>query len=522
MTDKKGSVATWPESAELEGTSRWLRPHLRVATKATLLGAIFLVVPILLYYQFLTADQEKRALVTTSVREQGHTVAAALTPELTQPGPANLPAIGRELARFANSLTTIKLMFRPMAASGPGGFYYVATSAPEPSDELEAERITLARQGVLGRLDESCTGDVPIEQRYTAPDGHDEVVTSVIPVQSTAGCWALVTSLSASALPGLSLGRPYYDTPEIRFAGAIYLLMALLTFTTFWSIWRGLGRFADRARQIRAREAQGATFLARNTVPELTTVAEEFDRMVDMLQDSARDIRRAAEDNAHAFKTPIAIIRQSLEPVARSLPGENARGHRAIGLIERSLDKLDGLVASSRRLDEATADLLDMPRVELDLARLLERVLGAHGELFHERGIKLEASLDAHVPVRANVEMLETVIENIIENAISFSKTQDRLEVRLAVVGDWADLSIADSGPGVSPLDLPRIFDRYFSSRPDTPDGGSDHGMHFGVGLWIVRRNVEALGGRVTAENRPSTGLLVRIRLPIRRALTQK
>ncbi|GGF13497.1 hypothetical protein GCM10011611_19000 [Aliidongia dinghuensis] len=520
MSETKDPIPAWPRSYEAGSAGHRMRPHLRVATKAALLGAIFLIVPVLIYAQFLSADQEKRALVTASVREQGHTVAAALTPTLTQPGPANLPAIGRELSRFANPLTTIKLLFRPVS-SGVGGFYYVATSAPEPSEELEAERASLAQQGVLGRLDESCSGDVPIEQRYTAPDGHDEVVNSLIPIQSTSGCWALVTSLSASSLPGLSLGRPYYDSPEIRFAGAIYLLMALLTFTTFWSIWRGLGRFAERARQIRAREVQGASFLVRNTVPELATVAEEFDRMVDMLQDSARDIRRAAEDNAHAFKTPIAIIRQSLEPVARSLPEDNTRGHRAIGLIERSLDKLDGLVASSRRLDEATADLLDMPRIELDLARLLERVLGAHSDLFHERGIVLEASLDAHVPVRANVEMLETVFENIIENAISFAKSGDRIEVRLAIVGDWADLTIADSGPGVAPQDLPRIFDRYFSSRPDLPDNG-DQSVHFGVGLWIVRRNVEALGGGVTAENRMPAGLLVRIRLPIRRALTQK
>jgi len=157
----------------------------------------------------------------------------------------------------------------------------------------------------------------------------------------------------------------------------------------------------------------------------------------------------------------------------------------------------------------------------LDLARLLERVLGAHGDLFHERGLILEASLDAQVPVRANVEMLETVFENIIENAISFSKAGDRIEVRLAIVGDWADLSIADCGPGVQPTDLPRIFDRYFSSRPDRPENG-DQSLHFGVGLWIVRRNVEALGGRVTAENRVPVGLLMRIRLPIRRSLAQK
>ena len=78
--------------------------------------------------------------------------------------------------------------------------------------------------------------------------------------------------------------------------------MALLTFTTFWSIWRGLGPLRRAGAADPGTGGPGASFLARNTVPELTAVAEEFDRMVDMLQDSARDIRRAAEDNAHASR----------------------------------------------------------------------------------------------------------------------------------------------------------------------------------------------------------------------------
>src|SRR6202030_2257541 len=118
MTSTKEPAAAWSAPHQPDIPARRLRPHLRVASKAALLGALFLIVPVLLYAQFLSADRDKRALVTASVREQGHTVAAALTPVLTQPGPANLPAIGRELTRFANPLTTIKLMFRPASSGG--------------------------------------------------------------------------------------------------------------------------------------------------------------------------------------------------------------------------------------------------------------------------------------------------------------------------------------------------------------------------------------------------------------------
>ncbi|HWK45600.1 MAG TPA: HAMP domain-containing sensor histidine kinase [Stellaceae bacterium] len=485
--------------------------------KSALLAAIFIIVPIILYGQFSGADDQKRQLVMAGVRDQGRIIGAALAPLLISSGgnlPALGPALGRELARFGDEVTRIKLLYRP--ASGASGFFYIASSLPLTNSDLDLERDNLRTQGVLDRLNESCTGDLPIAVRYRAEDGHDEVVTSVTPVQTPAGCWAVVTSLAATSVPGLSLGVPYYATPEVRLAGIIYLVMALLTFTTFWSIWRGLSQFGQHARAIRSQDMASLSFGARNEVPELAEVAEEFDRLVDTLRNSAQDLRQTAEDNAHAFKTPIAIIRQSLEPVVRAIPPGHLRAQRAIGLIESSLDKLDGLVASSRQLDEATADLLGTRRIDLDLSALLHRIIGTHTELFRTRGISTQIVVDRAVVVRANEDMIETVIENVLENAISFSQAGDQIGIALGTRGDFAELLINDNGPGVPPANLPRIFDRYFSSRPSIET--DEVSIHFGVGLWIVRRNVEAMGGHVTAENCPPRGLMIRIGLPLKRA----
>jgi two-component system sensor histidine kinase ChvG len=77
-----------------------------------------------------------------------------------------------------------------------------------------------------------------------------------------------------------------------------------------------------------------------------------------------------------------------------------------------------------------------------------------------------------------------------------------------------AEFLIGDAGPGVPEQDLERIFERYFSHRPR--DGGADgQTPHFGIGLWIARRNLEALGGTIRAENRHPHGLLVRVTLPL-------
>jgi two-component system sensor histidine kinase ChvG len=506
-----GSSKAKPGEAVVPALGR-VRARMSLVAKAALLAAIFLFVPLILYDQFRAADQQKRDLMMASVRDQGEIVAVAMLPLLTANEEPNLPAIGQELARFGNKLTTIKLLLRP--ASGTGGFFYVASSAALSIEALEVERARLKDQGVLGQLEESCSEEHPVQLRYTAPDGHDEVVLSVVPVHAQNGCWAIVTSLSAAALLGVAIDVPYYDTPEVRVAGIIYLLMAMLTLTTFWTIWRGLLRFGERARAIGTTASSGPGFRARNDVPELAGVAEEFDRMVETLQNAARDLRRTAEDNAHAYKTPVAIIRQSLEPVSRALPPDNPRAQRALGLIEQALDKLDGLVASARRLDEAAAALLDTPRADIDLSHLLDRVLAGHGELIRQREMQLQQQIAAGVTVRGSAEMIEIVVENILENALSFGTPGGIVRVTLMTEGEHAAIVISDDGPGVSPTDLPRIFDRYVSSRASSDE---EHAMHFGVGLWIVRRNVEALGGTVVARNREPHGLEMRIHLPLKR-----
>jgi two-component system, OmpR family, sensor histidine kinase ChvG len=234
-----------------------------------------------------------------------------------------------------------------------------------------------------------------------------------------------------------------------------------------------------------------------------------------VLHSSAHDIRRAAEDNAHAFKTPIAVIRQSLEPLKRGMTADNRRASRALGLIESSLDKLDGLVSSAWRLDAATADVIDTTRADFDLSSLLARIIRTHAEPAAQRHITLLGTLAPHVVVHANEEMVETVVENVLNNAVSFSPDGESIGIRLEPRGGFAELLIGDSGPGVPSEDLTRIFDRYFSQRPADGEQHDDQGTHFGIGLWIARRNVEALGGSIQAENRRPNGLLIRINLPL-------
>jgi two-component system sensor histidine kinase ChvG len=501
------------------GRPRWLFRSL--ISKLAFLIVVFLTVPIIVYSQFQQADSDKRQLLLDSVREQGRLLAEGLRPTLEREDPSPLLALPDEIVRLVTPHTGVKVLFRPKGAQGAETFFLVAVEPAVPPAELEDERDRLLQRGVLDNLSSTCEGKMPVALRHSRPRG-EELLTSITPITTAAGCWAVVTAHSSGAFLGTSIGQPYWQTFEVKIAAESYLIMAAITISILFGIWHSLTRFGRLARRIRTGTEPTASFEAQNRVPELAVVAGEFDRMTQSLRNSADDIRRAAEDNAHAFKTPIAIMRQSLEPLCRIVPEDSTRGQRALEVLETAVDRLDQLVAGARHLDEATAALIDPPRQRIDLSRLTERMLGAYGDSLASRRVRLTAKLEPKVMVQGSEELLEIVIENVIDNALGVSPTGSEITVELTKTDRRARLEVKDEGAGVADGNLDRIFERYVSLRSETKDQSGAplaptdiSGSHLGIGLWIVRRNLSAVGGRVHAENRDQRGLVVVMDLPL-------
>ncbi len=112
--------------------------------------------------------------------------------------------------------------------------------------------------------------------------------------------------------------------------------------------------------------------------------------------------------------------------------------------------------------------------------------------------------------VIGNPELLETAVENLLENALDFSPRGSQLLLSARRSGGDVVIAVGDEGPGVPGEDLERIFERYVSIRPEADPVKAN----FGIGLWIVRRNLEAMDGGVSAHNRPEGGLMVEMTLP--------
>jgi len=503
-----------PSVPSLGWQSRLRRLAASLTLKLVALVGIFVALPVVLYFQFESADRQTRALVTRAVQDRSSLIADALRPVLKEADTASPLALNNALARYGSDGTVLKLMFQPTAEREAGRFFLVASAPQLQRDAVSAELDELGHRGILQRLSQACMWDATDEIRYRQRDGSVELLTSIIPIQAGSGCWVLTSTHVTSEFLNTSIGRPYWETREIRVAAIIYFVGAVLAFLVAFSIRRSLRRFRSVANEISQGRIGDNAFARRNVVPELSTVAADFDKLVHDLRRVSREIRQSAEDNAHSFKTPLAAIQSALAPVRRAVPETDARARRAIGIVDSSVTRLLGLVNAAQNSDISTAEMLEAPRVPTDVAQAIDDAVRHFREILANRDIRLIRRLGESAVVRAGRGMLELVVQNVVENAISFSPPGSSIAVTSTVSEKTVELRIDDEGPGIDPALIDRVFERYFSSRSGEAAGHGEAAEHAGLGLWIVRRNVEALGGQVSAANRIGGGFAVVIVLP--------
>lgn len=470
---------------------------------------LFLILPVLLYAVFSAVDRDRSRLAVDVVRDNGLLISTALKPELEGLTPERFDQLQVLLARFEAPQRSVELLFKPASVGGAGGFYYLAGVPVIPPSQLETERSRLVALGILDRLARSCDGNVPLSERVSVPAQGAEILTSVSPVQTASGCWAIVIAANAHGAFSVVDERAYWERPAMRLALAVYLGMAVVAISIFVLVSSGLRRLREAAQAVEG----GGQFADAVEVPEFLHIAKDFDQMVDRLRGTSALLKQAAEDNAHALKGPLAVIRQSIEPLSGDAAGDPARLGAVQAAISVSLDRLDGLVQSARRLDIVTAELLDPSRHGVDLSALVAAFADEYAMMLSDRAAALDVIIAPGICIQGEEDLIEVILENLVDNALGFAPEGSKVTLALRRDGTDAVLTVADSGPGVSPAMLAKIFDRYFSYRPGADFGGSGP-SHYGIGLWLVRHHVQIMRGSVEAVNRPEGGLEMIVRLP--------
>lgn len=242
---------------------------------------------------------------------------------------------------------------------------------------------------------------------------------------------------------------------------------------------------------------------------ELRALADTFDSMIDRLEHSFEQQRQFVQDASHELRTPLAAIRTNIE-VAEMDPEISDEEYAS--LLETIKTQTDRLTRLSEDLLLLSTNEREAPTVEpVTLAELGHDVVRQLGPLAAARDVDLRVEGDGDVEALANPDLLFRVVFNLTDNAIKYSGDGKLVTLRVDRRGDNANISVQDLGPGISPEQQRRIFERFY--RIDRGRSRREGGI--GLGLSIVKELVNSMNGEIRMESTSGRGSTFTVSLPV-------
>jgi two-component system sensor histidine kinase ChvG len=298
-------------------------------------------------------------------------------------------------------------------------------------------------------------------------------------------------------------------------AAALTTLAAMTIVKPLRRLRRTAAALADR------RQVRPGTFPGNDRRDELGDLARALEELTRRLDDHIALLEAFAADVSHEFKNPLASIRTAAELIDGSDSVEERR--KFVQLMTKDVDRLERLVTGVRELARVDGQIEHEetePVAVRDLLReIASGIQGAHPAIT----VNVAPGGDGLI-VMGSKARLAQVFENVLSNAASFAPEGSAIDVSVTAAGRGAVVTIADRGPGLPDAHLARVFERFFTYRPDFAKAssgrpgskpGSARREHVGLGLAIAKRIVEGYGGAIAARNRAGGGAEFEIQLPI-------
>lgn len=301
---------------------------------------------------------------------------------------------------------------------------------------------------------------------------------------------------------GLLVGLEYAGViPHVNLAGfaasdlyrqethalAILLSLATILYGTTYMATGILGELRKRQRQVVKLQER----LLQKKTGELAQASKE----VVKLEEERNRFLRFLGIAAHDLKAPLAAIQSYLSVMLGGFSGE---------LTEKQKNMLERSTLRIKELLTLISDLLDIPRIEtgqivqemkeISLRQVVRDSLGDLRELAKQKGLKLKVELPQALPkIRGSSPRLQQVITNLVNNAINYT-SEGEITIRVREKDNDLQVEVLDSGIGIPPEDLPRVFNDFFRASNVETKGT-------GLGLSIAKRIVETHGGRIWVES---------------------
>lgn len=314
---------------------------------------------------------------------------------------------------------------------------------------------------------------------------------------------------TAEIVPGSLIVVPYAGLGDPLLFPIRWLWWSMLaigvTVACWWPLLRGLTRSLGRMEHATSQIAEGrfATRLDIERADEVGRLSASIERMAARLGALVNGQKRFLGDTAHELRSPLGRMQVALEILDTRVPAP-----------ERAYvqDLKDDVEALSRLTDDllqyARAELADrtVTMATVDVAQAVARAIARESHA----GARFDVRVPAGLTIQADPGLFDRAVANLLRNAVKYAGDAAAVEVDAHRDATATVITVADSGPGVAPESLERIFDPFF--REDVARNRKTGGV--GLGLAIVRSAVEACGGSVSCRNRQPHGLEVRLAFP--------
>jgi two-component system, OmpR family, sensor histidine kinase ChvG len=329
-----------------------------------------------------------------------------------------------------------------------------------------------------------------------------EVIVSVaVPVQRfRAVRGALMLSTQGADINEMVEAERLAIVKVFLVAGGVMVVLSMLLAGTIAGPVR---RLADGAERVRRRIRN------RIEIPDFTRRRDEIGHLSGAIRDMTNAlytrieaIESFAADVAHELRNPLTSLRSAVEtlPLAKS---EESR-KRLLEVIEHDVKRLDRLITDISDASRLDAELQRQEASPVEMSKLLDALVKGASEIRTDDvtvTLRFEGGPPDSFKVPGHDSRLGQVVSNLLDNARSFSPPDGTVRITARRLKDEVEIIVDDDGPGIQPDALDKIFERFYTDRPN-----QSFGQNSGLGLSIVKQIIEAHGGSIRAENRNAPG----------------